>query len=153
MRWLIISIMTFTCISCTQVTPINTSVIDQLEERLEFDLTKDNESMQRALSFIRDVKRREPKVHFLVEYKTGASEFVANLHGTFKSEGIAKDSYKVSLAQDKQTKNVVITAQYVRIKSSECGVMTFANRDSYRFGCSVEHNRNLSLVNPIKRVR
>ena len=109
--------------------------------------------MGRAVAFIRDVKRRQPKARFLVEYKTGSSEFVATLHGKFKTEGVAKDRYKVALADANQAKNILITAKYVRIQSSDCGVMTFSKREAYRFGCSVEHNRNISLVNPITRVQ
>jgi len=153
MRWIVISMLALLSVACSQVDTTNSSVIEQLEERLEFDTTQGDDSMGRAVAFIRDVKRRQPKARFLVEYKTGSSEFVATLHGKFKTEGVAKDRYKVALAEENQAKNILITAKYVRIQSSDCGAMTFSKREVYRFGCSVEHNRNISLVNPITRVQ
>lgn len=152
MRWVVISLLALLCSACAQVSKPNSSVIEQLEERLAFDITETDDAMSRAVAFIRDVKRREPKVRFTVAYKTASSEFVANLHDKFKSEGIAKNRYKVVLAEPTQEKNIVMKARYLRIKNSDCGTLKFASRNSYQFGCVVEHNRNLSLVNPVKRV-
>ncbi|QJY39178.1 ATPase [Vibrio europaeus] len=152
MRWIVISVLAILSAACSQVVTTNSSVIEQLEERLEFNSTQGDDSMARAVAFIQDVKRREPKARFLVEYKTGSSDFVAKLHDQFKTQGVAKDRYKVALASPNQ-ENILITAQYVQIKSSDCGAMTFSKREAYRFGCSVEHNRNISLVNPITRVQ
>ena len=153
MRWIVISMLALLSAACSQVDRTNSSVIEQLEERLEFNSTQGDDSMARAVAFIQDVKRREPKARFLVEYKTGSSDFVAKLHDQFKTQGVAKDRYKVALASPSQEKKILITAQYVQIKSSDCGAMTFSKREAYRFGCSVEHNRNISLVNPITRVQ
>ncbi|MEX0335317.1 ATPase [Vibrio tubiashii] len=153
MRWIVISMLALLSAACSQIDTTNSSVIEQLEERLEFNSTQGDDSMARAVAFIQDVKRREPKARFLIEYKTGSSDFVAKLHDQFKTQGVAKDRYKVALASPSQEKNILITAQYVQIKSSDCGTMTFSKREAYRFGCSVEHNRNISLVNPITRVQ
>ncbi|MEZ8100897.1 ATPase [Vibrio bivalvicida] len=153
MRWIVISMLALLSAACSQVDTANSSFIEQLEERLEFNTTQGDDSMARAVVFIKDIKRREPKARFVVEYKTGSSDFVATLHDKFKTEGVAKDRYKVVLANPNQEKNILLKAQYVRIRSSDCGVMTFSKREAYRFGCSVEHNRNISLVNPITRVQ
>ncbi|MEZ9743200.1 ATPase [Vibrio splendidus] len=116
-------------------------------------MTTDEDSMPRSVAFIRDLNVREPKATFLVRYKPDASEFVAKLSDRFKSESISKDRYKVELADHDQEKNILIIGRYVRIKSSDCGVMVFSKREDYQFGCSVEHNRNISLVNPIKKAK
>ncbi|MFS1502719.1 ATPase [Vibrio lentus] len=151
MRWIVITLIAFFTSACTHLDTSNSSVIEQLEERFEFDMTTDEDSMPRSVAFIRDLNVREPKATFLVRYKPNASEFVAKLSDRFKSESISKDRYKVELADHDQEKNILIIGRYVRIKSSDCGVMVFSKREDYQFGCSVEHNRNISLVNPIKK--
>ncbi|MEZ8716802.1 ATPase [Vibrio splendidus] len=153
MRWIVITLMAFFTSACTHLDTSNSSVIEQLEERFEFDMTTDEDSMPRSVAFIRDLNVREPKATFLVRYKPDASEFVAKLSDRFKSESISKDRYKVELADHDQEKNILIIGRYVRIKSSDCGVMVFSKREDYQFGCSVEHNRNISLVNPIKKAK
>ncbi|MDH6017285.1 ATPase [Vibrio splendidus] len=153
MRWIVITLIAFFTSACTHLDTSNSSVIEQLEERFEFDMTTDEDSMPRSVAFIRDLNVREPKATFLVRYKPDASEFVAKLSGRFKSESISKDRYKVELADHDQEKNILIIGRYVRIKSSDCGVMVFSKREDYQFGCSVEHNRNISLVNPIKKAK
>ena len=153
MRWIVITLIAFFTSACTHLDTSNSSVIEQLEERFEFDMTTDEDSMPRSVAFIRDLKVREPKATFLVRYKPDASEFVAKLSDRFKSESISKDRYKVELADHDQEKNILIIGRYVRIKSSDCGVMVFSKREDYQFGCSVEHNRNISLVNPIKKAK
>ena len=153
MRWIVITLIAFFTSACTHLDTSNSSVIEQLEERFEFDMTTDEDSMPRSVAFIRDLNVREPKTTFLVRYKPDASEFVAKLSDRFKSESISKDRYKVELADHDQEKNILIIGRYVRIKSSDCGVMVFSKREDYQFGCSVEHNRNISLVNPIKKAK
>ncbi|MDN2668912.1 ATPase [Vibrio sp. 14N.309.X.WAT.E.F5] len=153
MRWIVITLIAFFTSACTHLDTSNSSVIEQLEERFEFDMTTDEVSMPRSVAFIRDLNVREPKATFLVRYKPNASEFVAKLSDRFKSESISKDRYKVELADHDQEKNILIIGRYVRIKSSDCGVMVFSKREDYQFGCSVEHNRNISLVNPIKKAK
>ncbi|MEZ9204030.1 ATPase [Vibrio splendidus] len=153
MRWIVITLIAFFTSACTHLDTSNSSVIEQLEERFEFDMTTDEDSMPRSVAFIRDLNVREPKATFLVRYKPDASEFVAKLSDRFKSESISKDRYKVELADHDQGKNILIIGRYVRIKSSDCGVMVFSKREDYQFGCSVEHNRNISLVNPIKKAK
>ncbi|MBY7729655.1 ATPase [Vibrio splendidus] len=153
MRWIVITLIAFFTSACTHLDTSNSSVIEQLEERFEFDMTTDEDSMPRSVAFIRDLNVREPKATFLVRYKPDASEFIAKLSDRFKSESISKDRYKVELADHDQEKNILIIGRYVRIKSSDCGVMVFSNREDYQFGCSVEHNRNISLVNPIKKAK
>ncbi|WP_286300006.1 ATPase [Vibrio apostichopi] len=153
MRWIVITLIAFFTSACTHLDTSNSSVIEQLEERFEFDMTTDEDSMPRSVAFIRDLNVREPKATFLVRYKPDASEFVAKLSDRFKSESISKDRYKVELADHGQEKNILIIGRYVRIKSSDCGVMVFSKREDYQFGCSVEHNRNISLVNPIKKAK
>ncbi|WKY60460.1 ATPase [Vibrio sp. SNU_ST1] len=153
MRWIVITLIVFFTSACTHLDTSNSSVIEQLEERFEFDMTTDEDSMPRSVAFIRDLNVREPKATFLVRYKPDASEFVAKLSDRFKSESISKDRYKVELADHYQEKNILIIGRYVRIKSSDCGVMVFSKREDYQFGCSVEHNRNISLVNPIKKAK
>ncbi|MCW4440433.1 ATPase [Vibrio splendidus] len=153
MRWIVITLIAFFTSACTHLDTSNSSVIEQLEERFEFDMTTDEDSMPRSVAFIRDLNVREPKATFLVRYKPNASEFVAKLSDRFKSESISKDRYKVELADHDQEKNILIIGRYVRIKSSDCGVMAFSKREDYQFGCSVEHNRNISLVNPIKKAK
>ncbi|PML60184.1 ATPase [Vibrio lentus] len=153
MRWIVITLIAFFTSACTHLDTSNSSVIEQLEERFEFDMTTDEDSMPRSVAFIRDLNVREPKATFLVRYKPDASEFVAKLSDRFKSESISKDRYKVELADHDQKKNILIIGRYVRIKSSDCGVMVFSKREDYQFGCSVEHNRNISLVNPIKKAK
>ena len=153
MRWIVITLIAFFTSACTHLDTSNSSVIEQLEERFEFDMTTDEDSMPRSAAFIRDLNVREPKATFLVRYKPDASEFVAKLSDRFKSESISKDRYKVELADHDQEKNILIIGRYVRIKSSDCGVMVFSKREDYQFGCSVEHNRNISLVNPIKKAK
>ncbi|MEZ8057632.1 MULTISPECIES: ATPase [Vibrio] len=153
MRWIVITLIAFFTSACTHLDTSNSSVIEQLEERFEFDMTTDEDSMPRSVAFIRDLNVREPKATFLVRYKPNASEFVAKLSDRFKSESISKDRYKVELADHDQEKNILIIGRYVRIKSSDCGVMVFSKREDYQFGCSVEHNRNISLVNPIKKAK
>ncbi|PME63203.1 ATPase [Vibrio lentus] len=153
MRWIVITLIAFFTSACTHLDTSNSSVIEQLEERFEFDMTTDEVSMPRSVAFIRDLNVREPKATFLVRYKPDASEFVAKLSDRFKSESISKDRYKVELADHDQEKNILIIGRYVRIKSSDCGVMVFSKREDYQFGCSVEHNRNISLVNPIKKAK
>lgn len=90
--------------ACTHLDTSNSSVIEQLEERFEFDMTTDEVSMPRSVAFIRDLNVREPKATFLVRYKPDASEFVAKLSDRFKSESISKDRYKVELADHDQEK-------------------------------------------------
>lgn len=153
MRWIVITLIAFFTSACTHLDTSNSSVIEQLEERFEFDMTTDEDSMPRSVAFIRDLNVREPKATFLVRYKPNASEFVAKLSDRFKSESISKDRYKIELADHDQEKNILIIGRYVRIKSSDCGVMVFSKREDYQFGCSVEHNRNISLVNPIKKAK
>ncbi|MCC4818188.1 ATPase [Vibrio lentus] len=153
MRWIVITLIAFFTSACTHLDTSNSSVIEQLEERFEFDMTTDEDSMPRSVAFIRGLNVREPKATFLVRYKPNASEFVAKLSDRFKSESISKDRYKVELADHDQEKNILIIGRYVRIKSSDCGVMVFSKREDYQFGCSVEHNRNISLVNPIKKAK
>ncbi|MDN3628557.1 ATPase [Vibrio lentus] len=153
MRWIVITLIAFFTSACTHLDTSNSSVIEQLEERFEFDMTTDEDSMPLSVAFIRDLNVREPKATFLVRYKPNASEFVAKLSDRFKSESISKDRYKVELADHDQEKNILIIGRYVRIKSSDCGVMVFSKREDYQFGCSVEHNRNISLVNPIKKAK
>jgi len=153
MRWIVITLIAFFTSACTHLDTSNSSVIEQLEESFEFDMTTDEDSMPRSVAFIRDLNVREPKATFLVRYKPDASEFVAKLSDRFKSESISKDRYKVELADHDQEKNILIIGRYVRIKSSDCGVMVFSKREDYQFGCSVEHNRNISLVNPIKKAK
>ncbi|KAB0465444.1 ATPase [Vibrio kanaloae] len=153
MRWIVITLIALFTSACTHLDSTNSSVIEQLEERFEFDMTTDEDSMPRSVAFIRDLNVREPKATFLVRYKPNASEFVAKLSDRFKSESISKDRYKVELADHDQEKNILIIGRYVRIKSSDCGVMVFSKREDYQFGCSVEHNRNISLVNPIKKAK
>ena len=153
MRWIVITLIALFTSACTHLDSTNSSVIEQLEERFEFDMTTDEDSMPRSVAFIRDLNVREPKATFLVRYKPNASEFVAKLSDRFKSESISKDRYKVELADHDQEKNILIIGRYVRIKSSDCGVMVFSQREDYQFGCSVEHNRNISLVNPIKKAK
>ena len=153
MRWIVSTLIAFFTSACTHLDTSNSSVIEQLEERFEFDMTTDEDSMPRSVAFIRDLNVREPKATFLVRYKPNASEFVAKLSDRFKSESISKDRYKVELADHDQEKNILIIGRYVRIKSSDCGVMVFSKREDYQFGCSVEHNRNISLVNPIKKAK
>ncbi|MEZ9158552.1 ATPase [Vibrio lentus] len=153
MRWIVITLIAFFTSACTHLDTSNSSVIEQLEERFEFDMTTDEDSMPRSVAFIRDLNVREPKATFLIRYKPNASEFVAKLSDRFKSESISKDRYKVELADHDQEKNILIIGRYVRIKSSDCGVMVFSKREDYQFGCSVEHNRNISLVNPIKKAK
>ncbi|MEZ8321423.1 ATPase [Vibrio splendidus] len=153
MRWIVITLIAFFTSACTHLDTSNSSVIEQLEERFEFDMTTDEDSMPRSVAFIRDLNVREPKATFLVRYKPDASEFVAKLSDRFESESISKDRYKVELADHDQEKNILIIGRYVRIKSSDCGVMVFSKREDYQFGCSVEHNRNISLVNPIKKAK
>ncbi|MEZ9340591.1 ATPase [Vibrio splendidus] len=153
MRWIVITLIAFFTSACTHLDTSNSSVIEQFEERFEFDMTTDEDSMPRSVVFIRDLNVREPKATFLVRYKPNASEFVAKLSDRFKSESISKDRYKVELADHDQEKNILIIGRYVRIKSSDCGVMVFSKREDYQFGCSVEHNRNISLVNPIKKAK
>ncbi|WP_192891124.1 ATPase [Vibrio bathopelagicus] len=153
MRWLVITLIAFFTSACTHLDTSNSSVIEQLEERFEFDMTTDEDSMPRSVAFIRDLNVREAKATFLVRYKPDASEFVAKLSDRFKLESISKDRYKVELADHDQEKNILIIGRYVRIKSSDCGVMVFSKREDYQFGCSVEHNRNISLVNPIKKAK
>ncbi|MBE8565462.1 MULTISPECIES: ATPase [Vibrio] len=153
MRWIVITLIALFTSACTHLDSTNSSVIEQLEERFEFDMTTDEDSMPRSVAFIRDLNVREPKATFLVRYKPNVSEFVAKLSDRFKSESISKDRYKVELADHDQEKNILIIGRYVRIKSSDCGVMVFSKREDYQFGCSVEHNRNISLVNPIKKAK
>ncbi|MFS1918051.1 MULTISPECIES: ATPase [unclassified Vibrio] len=153
MKWIAITLLVLLASACTHVDSTNTSVIEQLEERFEFDTTISEDSMSRSVAFIRELSAREPKSTFYVKYKPDASEFVAKFRDRFKSESIAKDRYKVELAADDQQKNILIIGRYVRIKSSDCGVMVFSKREDYQFGCSVEHNRNISLVNPIKKAK
>lgn len=153
MRWIVITLIALFTSACTHLDSTNSSVIEQLEERFEFDMTTDEDSMPRSVAFIRDLNVREPKATFLVRYKPNVSEFVAKLSDRFKSESISKDRYKVELADHDQEKNILIIGRYVRIKSSDCGVMVFSEREDYQFGCSVEHNRNISLVNPIKKAK
>jgi len=150
MRSLLMVLLALVMFGCSQANVSNSSVIDEMEESIEFDVADSEQSISRAVNFIRDLNHREPKSRFSVYYKTGSSEFVDKLNAKFKSEGIAKNRYRVVLAEADQQKAVLISATYVRIKSRECGVMTFASRDEYRFGCALEHNRNMSLVNPIK---
>ncbi len=153
MRWVLVFLFTLFNVGCSQVDVTNSSVIDQLEERLEFDKTEGADAVSRSVEFIRELNKRESKSTFLVQYKPNSSEFVAKLRDRFKSIGISKDRYKIELAKDGQGKNIFIIGRYVRIQSSDCGVITFSHRDEYQFGCSVEHNRNISLVNPIKKAQ
>lgn len=153
MRWIVITLIALIASACSHVDTPNSSVIEQLEERFEFDMASSEDSISRSVAFIRELNAREPKATFYVKYKPDASEFVAKLRDRFKSESIAKDRYKIELADNDQEKNILIIGRYVRIKSSDCGVMVFSKREDYQFGCSVEHNRNISLVNPIKKAK
>lgn len=153
MRFLLISLIALVSFGCSQTNVANTQIIDQLEQKIEFDVVNVGESIERATRFIRQVNREQPKARFEVVYKTSSSEFIDKLNAKFKSEGITKNRFRVILAEQKQIKSVVIRATYLIVDSGNCGVMTFENRNEYRFGCSLEHNRNISLVNPVKGVQ
>ncbi|MGD8170576.1 ATPase [Vibrio sp. TRT 21S02] len=153
MRILIISCLFLMSFGCSQTKVSNTQIIDQIEEKIEFDVVNVSESIKRATSFIRKVNREQPKARFEIVYKTAASEFVDKLNAKFSSEGILKNRYSIILAENEQVKSVTIRALYIQIESNNCGVLNFKNRDKYRFGCALEHNRNISLVNPVKSVK
>ena len=86
MKWIAITLLALLASACTHVDSTNTSIIEQLEERFEFDTTSSEDSMSRSVAFIRELNAREPKSTFYVKYKPDASEFVAKLRDRFKSE-------------------------------------------------------------------
>ncbi|MGD8110213.1 ATPase [Vibrio sp. TRT 17S01] len=150
---MLISFVALVSFGCSQTNVANTQIIDQLEQKIEFDVVNVAESIERATRFIRQVNREQPKARFEVLYKTSSSEFIDKLNAKFKSEGITKNRVRIILGEENQVKSVVIRATYLVVDNGNCGVMAFKNRNEYRFGCSLEHNRNISLVNPVKSVR
>ncbi|ENO1895574.1 ATPase [Vibrio vulnificus] len=148
-KWLLV-LFVLLLNACSNVNISNTSVMEQLQESYEFDATGKEYSVSRAMSFINEVNEREPKAKFKIYYQPSASEFIDKLLVQLKSSKISKIRYEVEIAPNEQKKAILIQAQYVHIRSQDCGSLAFSSKDEYRFGCALEHNRNISLVNPLK---
>ncbi|MBE4585615.1 ATPase [Vibrio navarrensis] len=143
-------IMALLLSACSGVNTSNTSMMEQLQETYEFNSTGKAHSVNKAISFIEEVNQREPKAKFKIYYQPAASEFIDQLLVQLKNSQVTKNRYELEVASSDQKKAVLIQAQYVHIRSQECGSLAFSNKDEYRFGCSLEHNRNISLANPLK---
>ncbi|ENM5738646.1 ATPase [Vibrio mimicus] len=102
------------------------------------------------MDFVLDVNQREPKTKYIVMYRPEQGEFIDQFVLRMKTKGIAKYRYKLEAAPETQSKAVSILATYIQITSQDCGTLTFHNANDYPFGCSVEHNRGISLVNPLE---
>ncbi|WP_001242525.1 hypothetical protein [Vibrio mimicus] len=150
MRMLILSLMACFLVGCTTPSTTNIRALNKFEESFEFDI-QDNEIMlRRAMDFVLDVNLREPKTKYIVMYRPEQGEFIDQFVLRMKAKGIAKYRYKLEAAPETQSKAVSILATYIQITSQDCGTLTFHNADYYPFGCSVEHNRGISLVNPLE---
>ncbi len=150
MRIVTICFVVFALAACAVNTPSNTLSIVKMKETFELEKTRKDVALQKVSEFILDVNMREAKSKFEINYLPDQSELIDELVVSLKNQGVPQQRFVLNATDKDMTKAVKVVAVYLKVRNSDCGYLSFHNAQSYRFGCALEHNRNISLVNPIE---
>ncbi len=150
MRIIIAVICSLILSGCSQPRLYNDNTVELIEEALNLNVVSEEDAFNKSLSFIKGVKDRERKIKIEIIYKPAMTDLVNRLAVELSSIGLNNNNLKLELTDAAEDKDLVVKSIYKRYTNHDCGELSFHNRDEYRFGCALEFNRNISLVNSFK---
>lgn len=136
--------------ACSHSPQYNENVVELIEETLSIKVEDKGESLDKVYRFISNLNKRESNSFYEIEYQPQFGDMISELTFELRALNITPARYKFDVSEDANSSHMKVKAFYRQYKGNECGELNFHNRKEYRFGCSIEYNRNISLVNSFK---
>lgn len=149
MRTLLITFLVSALWACSSQQPAlyNESTVEIIEETLNLRVASREQALKRSMDFIYSLKKRERNIRVNIVYRPDMSELMNDLISELTNMGITRNHLEMDITDSGESSDLAISVYYKRYSGFDCGELSFRERNAYRFGCALEFNRNMSLVN------
>ncbi|WP_139310425.1 hypothetical protein [Photobacterium proteolyticum] len=144
-------VMLMSLVGCTSSMPANKLVIKEIEEQLEFPLIQPDIALEKSVAFIKRIETLSIKSHYEIFYRQ-PSDYSRKFVDTLIAN---KELHRrqITLTPAPELGRIIrLRATYITIDGDNCQPLSMRKSATRRPGCSLEYNRALSMVNPIKAV-
>ncbi|SDI79660.1 hypothetical protein SAMN04488540_103130 [Ferrimonas sediminum] len=129
----------------------NRVTVRQMESQLQLASARLPGAPQRAGEFLAQLRQHSDHLTLRLSFGPGARPLAQTLKQAAIDAGLSPRSVTLVPLFAGGADALTIDADYLLIEGQQCGVISLKSGQHYRFGCSLEHNRVNSLVNPLPR--
>ncbi|USD38914.1 hypothetical protein [Ferrimonas sp. SCSIO 43195] len=129
----------------------NRVTVRQMESQLQIVSARLPGAHRRAHAFLTPLRQHSDRLELTLTFGPGARPLALALKQAAIDAGLSPRSVTLKPAASTGTDALTIDADYLLIEGQQCGVVSLKSAQDYRFGCSLEHNRVHTLVNPLPR--
>ncbi|TKB48931.1 hypothetical protein FCL40_09835 [Ferrimonas sediminicola] len=146
---LLMTVLLAGCTSSYDVVEPARVTVRQIESRLELASARLPDAGHRSEAFLRQLSEHSDHLSLSIGYGPGAESLANNLKLSAYGFGVSPVRVALVALPGDAKDRLTLDARYLLIQGEECGRLSMAKREQYRFGCTLEYNRSLSLVNPL----
>lgn len=151
-KLLTLFLLTLFITGCSSPSFKNTVKLNTVQEKFEFNVVDESIALEKSEDFLEAILDKESDASFIIHYKPQFANVLEEITILAKNKGVMKKKVSTVAISGDDEKDISILATYTAVDEKDCGDVNFFNKDEYKFGCALEYNRNLSLVNPLSQV-
>lgn len=137
--------------ACSNTSLENKVEFKKIQEKLEFNIVDESKALEQVDGFLKKIKAKNKKTDIVISYKIDKSFFVDKVSRSLKSKMFDMNAVKKIVTDADTQKDILISAIYFVVADKKCGILEISSAAQYKFGCSSEYNRALSILNaPVK---
>ncbi len=120
--------------------------VDKFEKEIKISVNDYEKSINSVKNFVKDLKIKNSR--YSVYYNVNVSDFLNDVSMLLFNEGVRDIKYEATNIESNDY-DIRLIAAYQEVREINCAPSKMSSNE-YKLGCSVEYNRKVSLLNPLR---